>query len=215
MSSFHTGLWQQSYPCRVSSLLRACALFILLLAANSQPTAAQDKFLPVFQFNRLTTVDGLPSNEIRSNVVRDRSGFIWIGTVNGLARYNGYTCKIYREFTLPNNALELFIDSKGRFWIGKYSGGLSLYDPVKDRFVNFLGRRDDSLPLHASYIQTIYEDQSGILWLGTRRSILRACEAPIRPARIQCATKPDTGGLHRFCRTLLRPFTFDYHLGLS
>jgi signal transduction histidine kinase/DNA-binding response OmpR family regulator/ligand-binding sensor domain-containing protein len=172
MRSFHTSHWQQSYPCRVSSLLRACALFILLLAANSQPTAAQDKLLPVFQFNRLTTADGLPSNEIRSNVVRDRSGFIWIGTVNGLARYDGYTCKIYREFTLPNNALKLFIDSKGRLWVGKFATGLSLYDPEKDRFVNFLKAKEDSASLHASFIAGMFEDEAGILWFGTEDDIV-------------------------------------------
>ncbi len=88
--------------------------------------------------------------------------------MNGLARYDGYTCKVYREFALPNNAIELFIDSKGRLWVGKYAGGLSLYDPVKDRFVSFLGRRDDSSSIHASYIQTIYEDDAGnaLAWDG-------------------------------------------------
>jgi signal transduction histidine kinase/DNA-binding response OmpR family regulator/ligand-binding sensor domain-containing protein len=172
MCSFHTGLWQQSYPCRVSSLLRACALFILLLAANSQPTAAQDKLLPVFQFNRLTTADGLPSSEIRSNVGRDRTGFVWVGLENGLARYDGYTCKVYREFSTPNNALKLFIDSQGRLWVGKYATGLSLYDPVKDRFVNFLKAKEDSASLHASYIAGIFEDDAGILWFGTEDDIV-------------------------------------------
>jgi signal transduction histidine kinase/ligand-binding sensor domain-containing protein len=158
----------------LSSLSRRLVPFhILILALCAiSPVSAQDRLLPVIHFNRLTTADGLPTYHIRSNVVRDRAGFIWVGTVNGLARYDGYICKVYREFTLPNNAIELFIDSKGRFWVGKYANGLSLYDPVKDRFVNFLGRRDDSSSLHASYIQTIYEDQSGILWLGTEDDIV-------------------------------------------
>lgn len=148
------------------------ALALLLFTIGLHTAVAQKQLLPVFHFNRLTTADGLPTNEIRSNVVRDRQGFIWIGTENGLARYDGYSCKVYREFTTPNNPLILYIDSKGRFWIGKYATGLSLYDPVNDRFINFQGRRDDSSSLHASYIQTIYEDQSGILWLGTEDDIV-------------------------------------------
>jgi signal transduction histidine kinase/ligand-binding sensor domain-containing protein/AraC-like DNA-binding protein len=133
---------------------------------------AQDRLLPVYHFNRLTWANGLPSNEIRSNVVRDRTGFIWVGTVNGLARYDGYTCKVYREFTLPNNALKLFIDLKGRMWVGKYATGLSLYDPVKDRFVNFTKAKEDSASLHPSYIAGIFEDDAGILWFGTEDDIV-------------------------------------------
>ncbi len=157
---------------RRPSFLHRGTLFVLLIIVSSHLLPAQDRLLPVFHFNRLTTADGLPSNQIRSNVVRDREGFIWVGTENGLARYDGYGCKIYREFSTPNNPLVLSIDSKGRFWIGKYATGLSLFDPVKDRFVNFLGRRNDSSSLHASYIQTIYEDDAGILWLGTEDDIV-------------------------------------------
>jgi ligand-binding sensor domain-containing protein len=137
-----------------------------------QPLAAQDRLLPVFHFNRLTTADGLPTNQIRSNVVRDRQGFIWVGTENGLARFDGYTCKVYHELSTPDNANVLFVDSKGRLWAGKYANGLSLCDPAKDRFVNFQARRDDSSAFHPSYIQTIYEDQSGTLWLGTIDAIV-------------------------------------------
>lgn len=59
------------------------------------PLSAQERLLPVFHFYRLSTADGLPTTEIRSSVGSDRNGFIWIGTVNGLARYDGYSCKVY------------------------------------------------------------------------------------------------------------------------
>lgn len=150
-----------------SRALRFGALVLAFLVLRYHPLSAQEKLLPVFKFNRLTTANGLPTNEIRSNVVRDRQGFIWFGTENGLVRYDGYTCKVYRTFKTPSDALVLYFDTKGRFWIGTYGSGLSLYDPLNDRFVNFLPRQDDSSWLQARHIYSIHEDGSGAIWLGS------------------------------------------------
>ncbi len=156
----------------------ACRRFVLkglalaLLFPSFQPLAAQQKLLPVFHFNRLTTAEGLPSNEIRSNVVRDRQGFIWFGTVDGLVRYDGYSCTVYRNqpgnphSLSSNSVITLHVDRKGRLWVGTYATGLSLYDPSKDRFVNFLPRRADSLWFQGHYVGYIMEDGAGPLWIG-------------------------------------------------
>jgi signal transduction histidine kinase/DNA-binding response OmpR family regulator/ligand-binding sensor domain-containing protein len=147
------------------------ALVLLLLCFHT--LVAQEKLLPVFHFNHLTTAEGLPTNHVRSNVVRDRQGFIWVGTVTGLARFDGYSCKVYRNrpgdpHSLSSDAVvALHVDAKGRLWIGTYASGLSLYDAMNDRFVNFLPRRGDSSWLQAKNISHFYEDDSGILWLGS------------------------------------------------
>ncbi len=146
--------------------------FIIILIVVQQ-VSSQEKLLPVFHFNHLTTADGLPTNEIRSNIVRDRQGFIWIGTVNGLARYDGYDFKIYRNNPADptslssNSVMALCYDRKHRLWIGTYETGLSLHDPVNDRFVNFLPRQSDSNWLQAKTISVIHEDRNGNIWLGT------------------------------------------------
>jgi hypothetical protein len=145
---------------------------LFLLIASSHPLASQDKLVPVFHFNRLTTADGLPSNEIRSPVVRDHNGYIWVGTENGLARYDGYGCKIYRNdpsdrtSLSSNTVMSLLEDSKQRLWIGTWESGLSLYDPGRDRFVNFRPRPGDSTCLQARSVFEISEDRSGNIWLG-------------------------------------------------
>ncbi len=158
--------------------LHACRKFgveslaLALLFLRCRPLAAQDKLLPVFHFNRLTTADGFPSNEMRSNVVRDPQGFIWVGTVDGLVRYDGYSCKVYRNqpgnphSLSSNSVITLHVDRKGRLWVGTSATGLSLYDPSKDRFVNFLPRRADSLWFQGHYVGYIMEDGAGPLWIG-------------------------------------------------
>jgi signal transduction histidine kinase/DNA-binding response OmpR family regulator/ligand-binding sensor domain-containing protein len=102
---------------------------------------------------------------MRSNVVRDRQGFIWFGTLNGLARYDGYACKVYPKFSYMNAALFLHVDTKGRLWVGTSGSGLSLYDPTSDRFVNILPLQNESRSLQSPNINTICEDDSGVIWL--------------------------------------------------
>jgi ligand-binding sensor domain-containing protein len=146
---------------------------VLLLLSSLQPLAAQQKLLPVFDFRRLSTSEGLPNNEIRSNIIRDRQSLIWFGTVNGLVRYDGCTCKVYRTFRGPHDAIVLYLDTKWRLWIGTYGSGLSLYDPMKDRFVDFLQRQNDTSWLHVGHINCICEDKSGIIWLGGSPHLVR------------------------------------------
>jgi signal transduction histidine kinase/ligand-binding sensor domain-containing protein/DNA-binding response OmpR family regulator len=162
------------FTTRKQSAVGIAFLWLTLLAIIwSQSLSAQEKLLPVFHFNQLTTVDGLPTDEIRSNIVQDRQGFIWIGTVKGLVRYDGYSCKIYGNDTEDPTSLSsigviaLHCDRKGRLWVGTWETGLSLYDPMKDRFINFLPRQGDSNWLQAKTINVIHEDKQGNIWLGT------------------------------------------------
>ena len=104
----------------------------MLLLASFQPLSAQEKLLPVFHFNRLRA--GLYADGMRSRVVRNGKGFVWLGTVNGLERYDGSSFKDYRNIPddphslSSNTIMSLLVDSKNRLWIGTFESGLSLYD---------------------------------------------------------------------------------------
>ncbi len=134
--------------------------------------SAQNKLLPVFHFNQLTTADGLPTNNI-FGVVRDSKGFVWIGTGNGLSRYDGYGCKTYRNVLNDSSSIasNMIImvreDSKHRLWVGTWDAGLSLYDPGRDCFINFRPRPGDSNWIQARAVNSMLEDSTGVLWLGT------------------------------------------------
>lgn len=102
-------------------ILRINVLLILLLYfANGHSQAYHSK--------NLTVNEGLPSNQIYF-VIEDSKGFIWIGTSNGVCRWDS---KNFEYFTikdgLPNNeVLSIFEDSKGRIWFSTFSDELCYY----------------------------------------------------------------------------------------
>jgi signal transduction histidine kinase/ligand-binding sensor domain-containing protein/AraC-like DNA-binding protein len=206
---FRSGHGLDEIPKKSAALKRQLTLFVLLTFATSPPLAAQEKLLPVLHFNHLSTADGLPTNEVRANVVRDRDGYVWIGTVNGLARFDGYGCRIYRHipddpFSLSSNSVtSLMFDSKARLWIGTWETGLSLYDPGRDRFLNFLPHEGDSSWYDGKYISKIIEDRAGDIWFVTW------------PSGLVCVEMRDHGETENI-DTLARKIQFKaYALGIS
>jgi ligand-binding sensor domain-containing protein len=165
------GFFFIHYWCGLNRLCCCRARVVFLLMVGLQPLIAQDKLLSVFHFQR---VNGLFSNFIRSRVVRDEEGFAWIGTSNGLARYDGYSVKDYRNvtddpFSLSSNYIPaLLVDKEHRLWVGTYDTGLSLYDRATDRFFNLLPRSGDSSWYQAKTIAGMLEDRHGNLWLASR-----------------------------------------------
>lgn len=86
---------------------------------------------------------------------------MWLGTTDGLCRYDGMRFKIYRRtaedtsLISHNNILSLFTDTKGRVWAGT-SNGLNRYNEKTDAFEYAGGRQ----------VWAIYEDSKGRLWMG-------------------------------------------------
>ncbi|MGC3944770.1 MAG: two-component regulator propeller domain-containing protein [Chryseolinea sp.] len=89
-----------------------------------------------------TELDGLPGMEV-TDILPDRFGYIWVGTINGLARFDGYGFK--RFYSNPNDSSSikggvvwsLVEDSKGQIWIGTEPQSLNLYNPVTQSFKHY------------------------------------------------------------------------------
>ncbi len=124
-------------------------------------------------FNRITTDDGLSTNNVRA-FVQDYQGFLWIGTEDGLHRYDGYEFKIYRKKSSDSTSLtgnfvmSLFEDSERRLWVGTLDEGLSLYDRNKDSFYNYFSKTEDSNSIYGNTISSFCETD-GRLWITTQQ----------------------------------------------
>ncbi|WP_250632553.1 ligand-binding sensor domain-containing protein [Rhodoflexus caldus] len=113
-----------------SYILPTVALSLLLYFLSSTELWAQTP--P--KFHRLTTADGLPSNGITA-IFEDKTGFLWIGTDAGLARYDGKNMQIFqhqpdnKNSIADNTIYKITQDGKGNMWIltGTH---LNQYDPV-------------------------------------------------------------------------------------
>lgn len=125
------------------------------------------------RFQTLTTADGLTDNSVRA-IVEDTQGFLWLGSEDGLNRFDGLEFKTYRASSLEPWALSedfvnrLLMDRKGQLWIATFGGGLNRYDARTGAFSRY--RHDPADPTSISHddVSALYEDTGGTLWVGTR-----------------------------------------------
>ncbi len=142
----------------------------LLLAALA--VAAELRAGAKVKFSHLTMDDGLPEAGAIS-MIQDRLGFLWIGTQNGLVRYDGYSFETYKPDPEDPGSiggrivLALYEDRKGELWVGTRRGGLNRYDRASDSFVRFQNDPGDPNSLSHDAVSTIVEDAEGRLWIGT------------------------------------------------
>jgi PAS domain S-box-containing protein len=153
---------------RIRPLLATLALLVLTVTAWAK-AALPDKDIPN-DFVHLTIADGLSQGSAFS-ILQDRRGFIWIGTEDGLNRYDGRVFKIYMPTAAPNSLSNntgqiLFEDSQGVLWIGTLDG-LNRYNRETDDFTRYRSDADDPNTLSHNAIYAICEDRAGMLWLGT------------------------------------------------
>jgi diguanylate cyclase (GGDEF)-like protein len=110
------------------------------------------------------TEDGLPQNSINA-IVQTRDGYIWIGTHEGLVRFDGVRFTLFdkgnTEAIKNNNIFTLFEDRQGSLWIGTGDGLVRL----KDQKFSFYAIN--------SRVISICQDRRGTLWLGSRIGLIR------------------------------------------
>ncbi|MEC3905521.1 two-component regulator propeller domain-containing protein [Tamlana sp. 2201CG12-4] len=124
-------------------------------------------------FRQISIEQGLSNNRI-TGVVQDSLGFIWIGTKNGLNKYDGANFKEYnqRNSKISSNDISvLHKDKKGRIWIGTVGGGINIYNPLKDEFKVYKNTQARAKVISSNDIHTIIEDKKGRIWLGTDKGI--------------------------------------------
>jgi len=109
---------------------------------------------------------GLPSNQIQA-ITEDRDGYLWIGTADGLARYDGKDFRVWRvEDGLHDNDIwSLHVDAWNRLWIGTREAGLAMLDSAR-RNLTFYDRAH--LPaMGSNQVWSIASTRDGAIWFGT------------------------------------------------
>ena len=127
---------------------------------------------PVFE--KIDDSNGLSNGRITS-IVKDPDGYVWIGTKNGLNRYDGLEIKVYNKQNSTissNNILDLLLDRKDRLWVATLGGGLNLYNAQLDKFEVFKSSEDPN-SIASNQVNTIFEDSEGVLWFGTENGLSR------------------------------------------
>src|SRR5208337_2096598 len=110
------------------------------------------------------TIDGLPQDNILS-VVQTPDGYLWLGTEEGLARFDGVRFTIFDKSNTPELKSSLIsallVDRKGNLWIGTGGGGVNRFKGGKFTVYNSkVGLADDA-------VYSISPSQDGSVWLGT------------------------------------------------
>ena len=99
-----------------------------------------------FNFKNITIEDGLSQSTVET-IYQDSKGYIWIGTNDGLDRYNGYEFKHYKydkydKNSIANNYIvDIIEDKNGYIWVSTI-GGLSRINPDKDEIKNYYSKED-------------------------------------------------------------------------
>lgn len=106
----------------------------------------------------------------------DKQGNIWIGTFNGLNKYDKQTRKFTRYVkkniskSLSNSSIwGLYCDLQGTIWVGTYSGGINYFNPQKQIYREYQASTKEKEGLSSPIVKRITEDDEGNLWIGTEK----------------------------------------------
>lgn len=144
-------------------------ILVLSLFFLPYPIFAQNQQL---HFDHLGTDRGL-SDLNPTCILQDSRGFIWIGTANGLNRYDGYKFKVFKNdrkdtASISNNYIkDIAEDKNGNIWVATVGGGLNMFDRRADRFYHYLHNDKNESSLSDNFINKIAFDNSGKLWVAT------------------------------------------------
>jgi signal transduction histidine kinase/ligand-binding sensor domain-containing protein/DNA-binding response OmpR family regulator len=145
-------------------------LFFTALYLHSLLSLAQQKEI---QFKHISTSDGLSQSSAIA-ICQDNLGQMWIGTRDGLNKYDGNSFTVYRNNTLANSisnndVLSIIQDRDGDIWIGTYNG-LNRYSPQKNVFTTFF-KNNGKNSLCNNTILAIKELSNGEIWIGTSNGL--------------------------------------------
>jgi len=151
-----------------------CQFFCLVLFCTQaiQAVSAQSQN---FNFINYGVKDGL-SHGIIDAFCRDKEGFLWIGTYNGLDRFDGTTFKVFHsDYHNPNTLMDNYVhdvceDHDGNIWCG-CEKGVSCYNKSTGKFKNYKLNNPNGFVVNANQVYNILCDRKGTVWCASDAGI--------------------------------------------
>ncbi len=113
--------------------------------------------------------DGLPQSSIL-HIHQTREGYLWLGTYEGLVRFDGLRFTIFNKANTPvlrsHSIHAMLLDRGDRLWVGTSAG---LYSFYRGKFTGYT----ETSGFTARFVMDLHEDADGILWVGTSKGLFR------------------------------------------
>ena len=144
-------------------------------SASPELIQASTPYSENIRFERIGIEEGL-SQSVVHVILQDRKGFLWVGTEDGLNRFDGHSFKVYRpDADNPSSLSDRWItslaeDPQGYLWVGTRLGGLNRYDPNTGKFTRFISNNSNGESSVPQQITALLADEQG-LWIGTENGL--------------------------------------------
>jgi len=151
---------------RARAVTSAMVLLFAILAAVPARSLDPQKTIAQYAHEVWTTKNGLPEADVMA-ILQTRDGYVWVGSEEGLARFDGVTFTVFdhRNSPLPNNRIQALTEAPdGSLWIGTESGLARLKDGQFSTFTT-----QDGLP--SDNIRDLWSSAGGTVWVTTAHGV--------------------------------------------
>jgi signal transduction histidine kinase/ligand-binding sensor domain-containing protein/HPt (histidine-containing phosphotransfer) domain-containing protein len=152
--------------------MRVKLLLFILLCLNIFSFPLSSKELNVEHYYR---EQGLSQASVQA-LLKDNQGYLWVGTADGLNKFDGYNFEIFKnnsqlKNSLSNsNILSLFEDNQNKIWIGT-QGGLNLFNKKTNNFKVYKHNTSNKNSLSNDAVNSIVQDRNNSFWIGTDKGL--------------------------------------------
>ncbi|MFZ4619954.1 MAG: sensor histidine kinase [Bacteroidota bacterium] len=141
---------------------------VILLLISYYIAAAQP-----LKFDHIGLKEGLPQSTV-SSIFQDAEGFLWLGTWDGLVRYDGYTFLTYRNIpndttSLTNNNIRNIVqDHSGYLWLTTQNG-LNRFQPRSASVKQFFPDSSNPVAINSPFVYSVIQGMNGDIYFGTHK----------------------------------------------
>ncbi len=148
---------------------------ILLFFSNTALSQTSISRMPEPVFEKIPIRTGLPNTTITC-ILQDYQGYLWLGTENGLVRYDGYSMKVFQPDINDSGSIssrgivKIYEDKNNILWIATLDG-LNKFNRADESFVSYKHYPGSPNSINSDSVQCIYEDTEGRFWIGTDKGL--------------------------------------------